>query len=198
MGPLVLRRERRSPSQVPVSLQVRRARHYRDVIEPQLRGESIPLPQLTLAELVEVYLERHAATVRPRTIGALRERLRHAVRAFGEVPLRDLERMSGEVASWRATLPERTRYDLTQAFRQTLEAAVRWGYMSCNPAKLAGRNPQPPPRATRAYSYAELDAIAAELSPQYRSLPAFAQPQAYARRNGRYSNGATWTAQEAF
>ena len=48
------------------------------------------------------------------------------------------------------------------------------GYMTRNPAKLAGRNPQPAPRPVRAYTYAELDAIAAELSPEYRALPAFA------------------------
>jgi Phage integrase, N-terminal SAM-like domain len=60
---------------------------------------------LTLAELVDLYLERHAATVRPRTIDTLRERLRHAVRAFGNIPLRDLERMSGEMAGWRARQP---------------------------------------------------------------------------------------------
>ena len=81
------------------------------------------------------------------------------------MPLGDLERMSGELAAWRTTLPERSRYDITRALRQTLEAAVRWGYMDRNPAKLAGRNPQPPPRPVRAYTYAELDAIAAELSP---------------------------------
>jgi hypothetical protein len=75
--------------------------HYRDVIEPLLRGEPAPLPELTLTELVELYLERHAATVRPRTIATLRERLAHATRAFGDVPLRDLERMSGELASWQ-------------------------------------------------------------------------------------------------
>ncbi len=39
--------------------------HYRDVIEPQLRGEPAPMPDLTLAELIDVYLERHAASVRP-------------------------------------------------------------------------------------------------------------------------------------
>jgi hypothetical protein len=32
--------------------------HYRDAIEPRLRGER---PELTLAELVELYLERHTA-----------------------------------------------------------------------------------------------------------------------------------------
>jgi hypothetical protein len=78
------------------------ARYFRDVIERGLRGEPVPLPELTLAEFVPLYLERHAASVRPRTITTLRERLRHAVRAFGDVPLSDLERMPGEIAAWRA------------------------------------------------------------------------------------------------
>ena len=42
--------------------------HYRDVIEPGLRGEPAPMPELTLGEFVPVYLERHGASVRPRTI----------------------------------------------------------------------------------------------------------------------------------
>jgi integrase len=86
------------------------------------------------------------------------------------VPLRDLERIAG----WRARLPERSRYDIMQALRQTLEAAYRWGHMQRNPAKLAGRNPQPPPRPIRIYTAEEIDAIAAELQPAYRPLPAFA------------------------
>jgi hypothetical protein len=65
--------------------------------------------------VVEVYLTRHAATVRPRTITTLRERLAHAVRAFGDVPLRDLERMSGDLATWQARLPERSSYGVVQA-----------------------------------------------------------------------------------
>ena len=148
--------------------------HYRDIIEPHWRGESVPMPELTLAEFVPLYLERHAATVRPRTIKTLRERLRHAVTAFGDIPLRELERMSGELAGWRATLPERWRRDVMQALRQVLDAACRWGYTQQNAAKLAGRNPMPPPRPVRAYSPAEVDAIAAELSPEYAPLVAFA------------------------
>jgi integrase len=148
--------------------------HYRDAIEPELRGEPTAMPALTLAELVDLYLERHAASVRPRTILELRKRLRYAVTAFGDVPLRDLERMSGEIAGWRTKLPERSRYGVTQALRQTLEAACRWGHMTRNPAKLAGRNPQPPPRPVRAYTNTELDAITAELSARFRPLPAFA------------------------
>jgi integrase len=148
--------------------------HYRDVIEPQLRGEPVPAPELTLAELVEVYLERHGGTVRPRTIETLRKRLAYAVAAFGETPLRDLERMSGEIAGWRTRLPERSPYGVLQALRQALEASCRWGYMTRNPAKLAGRNPQPSPRPVRVYTAEEIEAIAAELAPMYRPLPAFA------------------------
>ncbi len=160
--------------------------HYRDVIEPHLRGEPAPLPELTFAGLVDLYLERHSATVRARTIATLRERLRHkrdpksgetcrcACCAFGGVPLRDLERMSGEIASWQARLPERSRYGVVQALRQTLEAAVRWGYMQRNPAKLAARNRQPSPRPVRPFTRAEVDALGLELSPIYAPVPAFA------------------------
>ncbi len=148
--------------------------HYRGVIEPQLRGEPAHLPEVTLAEVVPLYLERHSASVRPKTIEVLRERLGYAVRAFGDVPLRDLERMSGEIAAWRIRLPQRSRYGITQALRQTLGAAVRWDYMSRNPAKQAGRNPQPPPRSIRTYTTLELDAIGVELPPVYRTVPAFA------------------------
>jgi integrase len=164
------RRQRKSPSASKSAA----LSHYRDVIEPQLRGESVPLPELTFGEFVPVYLERHAAGVRPKTIDALRWRLGIAIAAFGDVPLNDLERMSGEIASWRATLPERSRFAITAALRQALDGAVRWGYISTNPAKQAGRNPQPPPRPVRPFTTPEIEAIAVELSPRYQPLPVFA------------------------
>src|SRR5581483_5429984 len=108
--------------------------HYRDVIEPQLRGDKPACQQLTLSEFVPLYLERHSASVRPRTIATLRQRLTYANAAFGTVPLRDLDRMAGELASWQAKLPARSRYGIVQALRQLLEAAMRWGYMTRNPA----------------------------------------------------------------
>jgi integrase len=132
------------------------------------------LPELTLSEFITIYLERHAVTVRPRTIATLRDRLRHSVAAFGDVPLRELERMPNEIAGWQAQLPTRAGHGIAQALRQVLDAAVRWERMSRNPAKIAGRNPKPPPRAVRAYSRKELDAIAAELLPRWQPLPAFA------------------------
>jgi integrase len=82
--------------------------------------------------------------------------------------------MPDELAAWQAKLPARSRYGIVQALRQTLEAARRWGYMERNPAKLAGKNPEPPPRAIRPYTLAELEAITAVLSSRYRPLPHFA------------------------
>jgi integrase len=148
--------------------------HYRDVIEPVLRGEPAPAPEVDLAVFVELYVERHAAHVRSRTIATLRERLRHATRAFGDVPLHELARMADELAAWQARQPERVRYARMGALRQALGAAVRWGYIDRNPAAFAGRNRQPSPRAVRAFTRGELEAIAAELVPAYAPLPAFA------------------------
>jgi integrase len=148
--------------------------HYRTIIEPQLRGEPAALPDLTLAAFIELYLERHAASVRPRTIATLRDRLQHATRAFGAIPLTELERMGDEIAGWQAQLPPRAGHGITQALRQVLDAAVRWERMNRNPAKIAGRNPKPAPRTVRAFTRAELDTIALELPPTHRPLPAFA------------------------
>jgi integrase len=104
----------------------------------------------------------------------LKERLAYATNDFGGVPLRDLERMAGEIAAWEARLPERSRYGITGALRQALGAAVRWGYMQVNSAALAGPRRQPPPRSIRVYSLDELRAITAELPARYASLPLFA------------------------
>lgn len=82
--------------------------------------------------------------------------------------------MSGEIAAWRVRQPERVRYARMSALRQALEAAVRWGHMARNPAKLAGSNRQPSQRAVRVFTAAEMDAITQELPPTLAPLPAFA------------------------
>jgi integrase len=160
--------------------------HYRDVIAPMLRGDTPARRDLTLAEFVPVFLERHGTGVRARTTSTLRDRLGHAVDIertddghaysggpFGDIPLSELERMADEIAAWQAKLPARARHGIVQALRQCLDAAERWGHINRNPAKLAGPNPKPPPRAVRAYTRAEVDGIAAELSAVYQQLPAF-------------------------
>ena len=150
--------------------------HYRDVIEPELRGEPAPLPELTLAELVDALpgAPRRQRCGRARST-TLRERLGYAIarvrRRAAARPRAD-ERRDRRLAGHAARAVAATASCRRSGRRSS--AAVRWGYIGRNPAKLAGRNPQPPPRPVRAYTDAELEAIAAELSPTYRPLPAFA------------------------
>lgn len=149
----------------------RARKHYRDVIAPTLNGSAGA--DQTLAEFAGTYLRRHAATVRPERIQTLRHHLAPALRAYGDVPLTDLERMVDELADWQAGLPAKSRHDYVRALRQILDAAVRWRRIITNPAKAAGSNPAPGPRTIRAFTFAELDALSLELSPAYQPVPAF-------------------------
>jgi integrase len=139
--------------------------HYRDVIEPELKGRLVARRDLTYSELVETFLERHAIVAKPRTITELRWRLKQSEERFGEIRLVELEGMADEIAGYAVTLSERLRYPLMAAFRQALEAGVRYGHMTRNPAKLAGPNPMPTPREIRVYTPDELEAIVSELGP---------------------------------
>ena len=111
--------------------------------------------------------------------------------------------MSGEIADWQATLPERSRYgDHAGAPADARAPPCAGATCAANPAKLAGRNPQPPPRAVRVFTLAELDAIAAELSAAYRPLPAFAaatglRPEEWARSSAATSTAARGICQRA-
>jgi len=148
--------------------------HYRQAIEPALNGIAVTPAVLTLAELVELFLARQAAIRSPRTVRGLRERLQRPLVTYGAIPLAELERMSGDLADFRATLPERFAHDVMRAFRQVCAAGVRWGYMTRNPATLAGANPVPPPRPVRVYTLAELDALEEELGARYGPIVPFA------------------------
>jgi hypothetical protein len=106
---------------------------YHDVIERQLRGEALVAPGLTLG-LVELYLERQACGWRSRTIVTLHERLAHATRALGDVPLRNLERRSRNRDLIRhGWLSEGTRDGLPKrCVRRCTRRAL--GHMTRNPA----------------------------------------------------------------
>lgn len=141
------------------------ARAWFDEVErPRQRGVSKASTRIvTFSELVDQYLEAHAAGREAATIRTLRERLAYALSPFGSMRLRELQDCVGEIAAWQATLPPGSRYGITQAFRQTLEAGVRWRLMSQNPAKLAGPNPQPRPKEFSAFTRSEIDLLAIEL-----------------------------------
>ena len=93
---------------------------------------------LTLDELIDLDLERHAVHVRPRTIRTLEDRLRHARAAFGNEPLADLERMVDELAGRQATLPSRAGHGIAQALRQVPRGRCSVGRSPANLAKPPG------------------------------------------------------------
>ncbi len=126
---------------------------------------------LTLAELVDVYFAQH--DVEPVTIEKLRWLLGKAVAVFRGRPVAELR--SEEIAAWRIALSPGYRFDATQALRQVIARAVVWGMIDANPAKLGVDNPSPRRREQRPFdSWAELDAVAANLSPRYRPMVIFA------------------------
>src|SRR4029453_16083331 len=113
-------------------------KHFRDTIEPRLNGEPGAKPDLTLSGLTDLYFSRHGQFRAPGTIRTLRERMRRPLDAYGDLTLRELEGMSGELADFRAPLPPRYAHAVMRSLRQVLAAGVRYGYLSTNPAVAAG------------------------------------------------------------
>jgi len=137
----------------------------------RLRRERRLARSLTLAELVEAYLAQHDVDLV--TIEKLRWLLGKALAAFGDRPIGELR--SEEIAAWRIALSPGYRFDATQALRQVLARAVLWRMIDVNPAKLGVDNPTPRRREQRPFeSWAELDAVAANLAPRYRPMVIFA------------------------
>src|SRR3954454_5663494 len=137
----------------------------------RLRRERRVSRSLTVAELVEAYLGQH--DVEPVTIEKLRWLLGKATAVFGDRPVGELR--SEEIASWRIALSPGYRFDATQALRQVLARAVLWGMIDLNPAKRGADNPSPRRKEQRPFeSWAELDAVAAQLAPRYRPMVTFA------------------------
>lgn len=150
-------------------------RWHADNVLPAANGRRpVDARELTLRELTDRYIRRHEAIRSPRTIATLRERMRRPLDEYGDVALAEFERMSDELADWRATLPPRYAHKVMGALRQVLAAGVRWRLLERNPAADAGENPEPAPRGVRAYTLAELAAIETELSTAYRPLVPFA------------------------
>jgi integrase len=141
-------------------------RRYRDVVEPELNGAPVRRRDVTLRQLADTFLERHVAS--DRTIATLRHRLARPLDRFGDVPVVELERMGDELAAFETKLPERFRYSVMSALRQTLRAGVAYGYLTASP--VTWKNPQPKPRAIRVYMDAEVDKLAKELGKTYGQM----------------------------
>lgn len=122
-------------------------RWFGENVAPRLRGGG-PSPEITFDAFCDLFLERHGATVTPRTVDTLTERLAPARALFGSWTLRELEGAAADIAAWRAKLlTDAMRYRLTLALRQALAAAVRWRYLSRNPASTLARTGNPARRS---------------------------------------------------
>jgi hypothetical protein len=119
---------------------------------------------MTLAELVDEYLEMHQAE--PVTIAKLRWLLGKATAALGEVRLAELS--PKDVYAWRLTIPEGHRFEATQALRQVLNRAVVWGLIEYNPAKRGVPNPVRRSKEKRPFeSWPQIESVADRLGPVY-------------------------------
>src|SRR5262249_13838594 len=139
---------------------------FNDEILPRLRHRA-PDSTITFDMFCELYLDRWGPTVSTRTKATIEERLASSRERFGDWALRELEGAAGDVAKWRANLTDTSRYRLTLAMRQTLNAAVRWRYLRTNPVADAGANPQPRTEEFVPFTREEIDAIDDELGNVY-------------------------------
>jgi integrase len=132
------------------------------------RGEAYRLDAPTLGALVAEYLDQHVAE--EITIETLRYRLQHAVDAFGPTRLDKLR--PAEIGAWRKRLPDGSAHYIHRALRQVLRYGVRCRYIDENPAALIP-NPAPKHSEMKIFSWAEIEAVAAELPAHYRAIPVF-------------------------
>jgi integrase len=146
---------------------------FRDNVAPRLH-EGAPDASITFNAFCDLYLDRWGATVAKRTKETVEERLVPSRDRFGGWTLRELEHAAADIAKWRAELTDSSRYRLTLAMRQTLNAAVRWRYLRANPVADAGSNPVPRSEEFVPFTRDEIDALDAELGPIDGPLVVFA------------------------
>lgn len=140
--------------------------YFRDIVAPVLRGEAPTAESgdIVLSAYVDAFLAGYADDHEPRTVRSVRERLGYALRVFGDVTLRELERHPEKILPWKSTLPGGTRYDILVALRQVLDQAVRLGKIRRNPVRVAVPKIERPRRATvQPFTVEQVDRIAAEL-----------------------------------
>ncbi len=162
----------RRPQRSGFATRTEARRWFNENVAPRL-NRGAPSPDVSFDAFCDIFLERHGATIAKGSRDTLKARLKPARRQFGDWTLRELEHAAVDVAAWRATLLEGSRYQLTSALRQALGAAVRWRYIGRNPAVDAGRNPQPRTEELLPFTSDEIDALATELGPAFGPLVVF-------------------------
>jgi integrase len=145
---------------------------FRENVAQRL-SDGAPDPSISYDDFCDLYLDRWGPTVARRTRETVEERLAASRDRFGGWTLRELEAAAGDVAKWRAGLTDSSRYRLTLAMRQALNAAVRWRYLRSNPVADSGPNPQPRTEEFVPFTRDQVDALELELGPTYGPLVVF-------------------------
>jgi integrase len=130
--------------------------------------------QVTLSELVDLFLQQYQ---RPRqTRMRMQTELNRATKAFGDVPVRQLD--SAEIAQWisRLRIAQTTRNQTIRSLRQVLRQGMAWGYLSANPADAERvRVPSGHRADVKPFqNWDELDAVADAIGGRYGPLVIFA------------------------
>jgi integrase len=119
-----------------------------------------------------VFLSKHGRTVDPATKRNLTTQLRKARSEFGDRHPDSLRRI--EIEDWRESLPAGSRHGVFRAFRQALAWGAARGLAERN-ASEGIRNPKRSRHERREVhpfeTWAEVEAVAAELDQRYRVLP---------------------------
>lgn len=137
------------------------AKHVLDEELRKARLGAVYRPDVTLRELVEVFLEQYEGA--PSSKDRLDQYLGKATTYFDAVPVASLDALA--IAKWRASLPETMRHGAHKALRQVLGAAVRWRCIEHNIATDV-KNPQHAREEFTPFdTWDEVDAVAHELGP---------------------------------
>lgn len=151
--------------------------HKTDEITALRRGDLPPVSHRpsTIDALLDLFLEKHGATVDIATQKKLARELRQARREFAERHPDSLHRL--ELEDWRSSLAPGNQHNVFRAFRQALNWAHARGLTEREPSKGI-RNPKRKRHERRPIvpfeSWDEIFAIAEELDERYRAIPLFA------------------------
>ncbi len=147
---------------------------FAENVAPRLRRGG-PSADITFEAFTVEYLDRWGADVSARTVATLTEWLAPARERFGDWPLSELEGAADDIARWRSRLAtDHARYKHARALRQVLAAAVRWRYLTSNPAVESGPNRAPRADEIRPFTRDELTAVTAELAERDAVIVTFA------------------------
>src|SRR3954465_12405379 len=135
------------------------ARQVLEELLREVRLGALYQANATLRQLYEAYLGQY--DVAPSTVAFLKDNMKPALATFGGERVGELR--VDKIAAWRKGLPEGKRYRSLRSLRQVLAAGLRWKWIEDNPAALV-KNPEPKPGEIDPFeSWAEIDAIDAQL-----------------------------------